>query len=142
HLEAPHRPLGARVAGARDRAADDRPGDARRADDHHASRSAHQQRTCGRRRAGANHLAGDHAAHLARALRDYGNPHERPGSRGMKNARVASTADVVGVAPRRSASPIGDYIALTKPRLNLLVVASSAAGYYLGATHGIEGLPM
>jgi protoheme IX farnesyltransferase len=27
-----------------------------------------------------------------------------------------------------------DYIALTKPRLNVLVVATSAAGYYLGAT--------
>jgi protoheme IX farnesyltransferase len=60
----------------------------------------------------------------------------------MKNARVASTADVVGVAPRRAASPFGDYVALTKPRLNLLVVASSAAGYYLGATHRVEGLPM
>jgi protoheme IX farnesyltransferase len=28
---------------------------------------------------------------------------------------------------------IGDYVALAKPRLNLLVVATSAAGYYLGA---------
>jgi protoheme IX farnesyltransferase len=28
---------------------------------------------------------------------------------------------------------IADYVALTKPRLNVLVVASSAAGYYLGA---------
>jgi protoheme IX farnesyltransferase len=54
----------------------------------------------------------------------------------MKDARLASTADVVGVAPRRSVSPFGDYVALTKPRLNLLVVASSAAGYHL------EGLPM
>ena len=27
-----------------------------------------------------------------------------------------------------------DYIALVKPRLNVLVVATSAAGYYLGAT--------
>src|SRR5262245_35770751 len=60
----------------------------------------------------------------------------------MKDARVASTADVVGVAPRRSPSIVTDYLALTKPRLNLLVVASSAAGYYLGARHGIERLPM
>jgi protoheme IX farnesyltransferase len=30
----------------------------------------------------------------------------------------------------------GDYVALTKPRLNLLVVATSAAGYYLGAPAG------
>jgi heme o synthase len=29
---------------------------------------------------------------------------------------------------------ISDYVALTKPRLNVLVVATSAAGYYLGAT--------
>ena len=31
---------------------------------------------------------------------------------------------------------MADYIALTKPRLNLLVVASGAAGYYLGADGG------
>src|SRR5438477_2546554 len=29
---------------------------------------------------------------------------------------------------------LGDYLALTKPRLNVLVVATSAAGYYLGAS--------
>jgi protoheme IX farnesyltransferase len=29
---------------------------------------------------------------------------------------------------------LADYLALTKPRLNLLVVATSAAGYYLGAS--------
>ena len=44
---------------------------------------------------------------------------------------MASSADVVPVA-RRSTGAIGDYIALMKPRLNVLVVASSAAGYYLG----------
>jgi protoheme IX farnesyltransferase len=60
----------------------------------------------------------------------------------MKEVRVASTADVVGVAPRRSPSVVTDYVALTKPRLNLLVVASSAAGYYLGATNGVERAPM
>ena len=32
----------------------------------------------------------------------------------------------------RRATGVGDYIALTKPRLNVLVVATSAAGYYLG----------
>src|SRR5204863_368881 len=31
-----------------------------------------------------------------------------------------------------SSTLIGDYVALTKPRLNLLVVVTSAAGYYLG----------
>src|SRR5204862_1543887 len=30
------------------------------------------------------------------------------------------------------ASPLADSLALTKPRLNFLVVATSAAGYYLG----------
>jgi len=33
---------------------------------------------------------------------------------------------------RRSGSLVADYIQLAKPRLNLLVVATSAAGYYLG----------
>jgi heme o synthase len=33
---------------------------------------------------------------------------------------------------RRSASSIADYVQLAKPRLNVLVVATSAAGYYLG----------
>jgi len=33
---------------------------------------------------------------------------------------------------RRSASSVADYVQLAKPRLNLLVVATSAAGYYLG----------
>src|SRR4051812_16581052 len=30
-------------------------------------------------------------------------------------------------------SVIGDFVTLTKPRLNLLVVLTSAAGYYLGS---------
>jgi protoheme IX farnesyltransferase len=33
---------------------------------------------------------------------------------------------------RRSASSVADYVQLAKPRLNFLVVATSAAGYYLG----------
>ena len=53
------------------------------------------------------------------------------------SAHVASVP-LVG----RRASPIGDYIALTKPRLNVLVVATSAAGYYLGAPAGPHWLPM
>jgi protoheme IX farnesyltransferase len=36
-------------------------------------------------------------------------------------------------ADATTASVLGDYLALTKPRLNVLVVATSAAGYYLGA---------
>jgi len=45
------------------------------------------------------------------------------------------------VEPRR-ASAFGDYLALAKPRLNFLVVATSAAGYYLGATGGTDALSM
>src|SRR5206468_9592265 len=33
---------------------------------------------------------------------------------------------------RRSGGVVADYVQLAKPRLNLLVVATSAAGYYLG----------
>jgi protoheme IX farnesyltransferase len=51
----------------------------------------------------------------------------------VKDAPVVSTADVVGVTERRSPALLADYLALTKPRLNFLVVATSAAGYYLGA---------
>jgi protoheme IX farnesyltransferase len=32
---------------------------------------------------------------------------------------------------------VADYVSLTKPRLNLLVVATSAAGYYLGASRPV-----
>src|SRR5260221_14046196 len=42
----------------------------------------------------------------------------------------------------RPASGFSDYLALTKPRLNVLVVATSAAGYYLGAAGGIDLLSM
>jgi len=38
----------------------------------------------------------------------------------------------------RRQSNLSDYIALTKPRLNLLVVLTSAAGYYLGALTSIN----
>ncbi len=61
----------------------------------------------------------------------------------MKNLR----ADVDLVAApltfgRRMPQAIADYVALTKPRLNVLVVATSAAGYYLGAPAGSALLPM
>jgi protoheme IX farnesyltransferase len=44
--------------------------------------------------------------------------------------------------PGRRSTPVADYFALTKPRLNLLVVATSAAGYYLGAPAGPDPLVM
>ena len=63
----------------------------------------------------------------------------------MKDAVVAHDA----VRPAAPVSRVfADYVALTKPRLNFLVVASSAAGYYLGArppldfgvmTHAVVG---
>jgi protoheme IX farnesyltransferase len=42
----------------------------------------------------------------------------------------------------RRASALADYLALTKPRLNVLVVATSAAGYYLGASGAIDAVAM
>ena len=35
-------------------------------------------------------------------------------------------------------SRTADYVALTKPRLNLLVIATTAAGYYLGAGAALD----
>ncbi|MBI2833722.1 MAG: protoheme IX farnesyltransferase [Acidobacteria bacterium] len=42
--------------------------------------------------------------------------------------------DVIAVQPWRF--PAGEFIALAKPRLNVLVVASAAVGYWLGAAAG------
>jgi protoheme IX farnesyltransferase len=44
-------------------------------------------------------------------------------------------ASLAGV---RRQSNLSDYVALTKPRLNFLVVLTSAAGYYLGAISSIN----
>jgi protoheme IX farnesyltransferase len=43
----------------------------------------------------------------------------------------------IAVTERRT-SPLADYVALVKPRLNGLVVASSAAGYYLGSSTPLD----
>jgi len=55
-------------------------------------------------------------------------------------------ADAAAVpVPAASRGALGDYLSLTKPRLNLLVVITSAAGYYLGAppaATGLVGVPM
>jgi heme o synthase len=51
---------------------------------------------------------------------------DAPAPAGAASMPVATTT-------RRSFSGLLDYVDLTKPRLNALVVASSAAGYYLGA---------
>ena len=49
-------------------------------------------------------------------------------------------ADAVSVPLQvgRTSARLADYLALTKPRLNFLVVATSAAGYYLGATQALH----
>jgi heme o synthase len=58
----------------------------------------------------------------------------------VKNAQVgAAPAIAVG---RRATGRLGDFVALAKPRLNVLVVASSAAGYYLGSPSAPEFTPM
>jgi protoheme IX farnesyltransferase len=57
----------------------------------------------------------------------------------MKDARTMST---VGVVSSRAHNTLADYVDLTKPRLNFLVVASSAAGYYLGARSTPDALLM
>ncbi len=49
----------------------------------------------------------------------------------MKDARANPAP--LSLALSRAQARLADYVALTKPRLNFLVVASSAAGYYLGA---------
>jgi heme o synthase len=49
----------------------------------------------------------------------------------VKNARVQLAP--MPLADAHRSSSLGDYVALTKPRLNFLVVLTSAAGYYLGA---------
>jgi protoheme IX farnesyltransferase len=50
----------------------------------------------------------------------------------MKAVRTDVASVSLPIVARRPTG-LSDYVALTKPRLNLLVVATSAAGYYLGA---------
>ena len=59
----------------------------------------------------------------------------------MKDARAGVAAVPLAVA-ERTPNAFADYFALTKPRLNFLVVATSAAGYYLGAAGTPGVLPM
>jgi heme o synthase len=61
----------------------------------------------------------------------------------VKESQLAATANVVPIIDtRRAPSVLADYIELTKPRLNFLVVATSAAGFYLGAAGPIDILHM
>jgi protoheme IX farnesyltransferase len=56
----------------------------------------------------------------------------------------AGRVDAAGLAidTTRRSSVIADYLALTKPRLNFLVVLTSAAGYYLGGASAPQFWPM
>jgi protoheme IX farnesyltransferase len=58
----------------------------------------------------------------------------------VKNTPIDAAA--IPVPDARRASGLSDYLALTKPRLNFLVVATSAAAYYLGATGSIDTASM
>ncbi len=58
----------------------------------------------------------------------------------MKDARVEVSP--VPLARSRRSTTIGDYVELTKPRLNLLVVVTSAGGFYLASPGAPSFLPM
>jgi protoheme IX farnesyltransferase len=61
----------------------------------------------------------------------------------VKDSQVAATANIVPIIDaRRAPSLLADYVALTKPRLNFLVVATSAASYYLGTTAALDIIRM
>ena len=64
----------------------------------------------------------------------------------MKDGRAISRleTDPVALKPAaaRASGSVADYLALAKPRLNLLVVATSAAGYYMGAPGAVDIGPM
>ena len=54
-----------------------------------------------------------------------------------------SPAEMTHALPHaQRSSTFSDYVALTKPRLNLLVVLTSAAGYYLGAVSSPDLMKM
>jgi protoheme IX farnesyltransferase len=59
----------------------------------------------------------------------------------VKEAR-ANPVNVPLALDRLRGAVVADYVALAKPRLNLLVVVTSAAGYYLGSNASPALLPM
>jgi len=54
----------------------------------------------------------------------------------------AGAASISLPAARRSPGLLADYVALTKPRLNFLVISTSAAGYYLGGSGTADVMAM
>ena len=78
-------------------------------------------------------------AERASAGRRAGSEPQRLGQPGTTRSTSSGTRTCRRrPVPLRARAPtrrgIADYVALTKPRLNFLVVLTSAAGYYLGAT--------
>lgn len=59
----------------------------------------------------------------------------------MKDAPVDVASAPLSVG-RRISGTVADYIALTKPRLNVLVVTTSAAGYFLASPGQVPLIPM
>src|SRR5438552_2843493 len=125
-MDAARGPAGARPSSDTDHLSRWRTADARC---HHRSeppRHLDQQPSRRLRRAGADDGAGDRAAIVARQVREC--------CICRRNSRMKDVPAAVAGAPNVAATnAFADYLALTKPRLNFLVVASSAAGYYLGA---------
>ena len=64
----------------------------------------------------------------------------------MKDVHIVSPADVVATVATvdvpRSSTLLSDYVALTKPRLNFLVVITAGVGYYLGASRDLSVLKL
>src|SRR5262249_15904957 len=121
---------------------------ARRADRPEPARRLDQQRPRGVRGAGTRDIAGRDTPQLASDVRvgagpataghydcrAWRPPSGGPEGRGMTNAG----ADIApaALAGTRRASTLGDYLELTIPRLNLLVVVTSAGGFYLASPGG------
>src|SRR5688572_1427463 len=158
---APCRARRARPAGGADRRPGDRADYARRVHGAHPAQCRCQQRARRLRRAGARHLPRADAAVVASEVR-WPPAEAGPGAcatltaarraeaRGyagerrracVKNAQVEIVPTPLALG-RRTPRRVGDYVSLAKPRLNLLVVASSAAGYYLGSPSAPQWIPM
>ena len=60
----------------------------------------------------------------------------------MKHAPADVAPALLAHARPSSTQHIADFVALTKPRLNMLVVATSAAGYYLGHLAALDWVTM
>src|SRR3954469_6274845 len=60
----------------------------------------------------------------------------------MKDVPANAASTIPVAAGRHSSTLAADFVALTKPRLNFLVVATSAAGYYLGAGGATDPIAM